>query len=105
MKRLKAAKSKRSYAKKRNPWILDILKDPQFIADINYDPEFLVARTSRKGACAICKGSKFLCGKKRCPIIVRVNSLIRAAPLVRNTEIEGASPPSVFFGTKGYPNL
>jgi len=103
VKRLKIAKSKKSYAKKRNPWILDILKDSRLIADINYDPDYLVTRSSRKGICAICKGSKFLCGKRRCPIIVRVNSLVRTAPLISNTEIEGASPPSVFVGRIGYP--
>jgi len=101
--KLRTASSKKKYAKKRNPWILDILHDSQFIADINYDPDYLVTRSPRKGVCAICKGSKMLCGKKRCPIIVRVNSLIRAAPLVRNKEIEGASPPGVFVGRIGYP--
>jgi len=102
-RKLRIVRSKKKYAKKRNPWILDILNDSQLIADINYDKDYLVARSPKKGICAICKGSKFLCGKKRCPIIVRVNSLIKTAPLVRDTEIEGASPPSVFVGRIGYP--
>ena len=102
-RKLRIVRSKKKYAKKRNPWILDILNDSQLIADINYDKDYLVARSPKKGICAICKGSKFLCGKKRCPIIVRVNSLMKTAPLVRDTEIEGASPPSVFVGRIGYP--
>ncbi len=44
-----------------------------------------------------------LCGKTRCPVMVRVNSFIRAVPLIKGLDIEGASPPSVFVGRIGYP--
>jgi len=103
MRKLKVKRFKKSFAKKRNPWILDIIEDSSLVADINYDPNYLVMRASKKGICAVCKGSKFLCGKTRCPIIVRVNSLLKTVPLIKDTDVNGASPPSVFVGRIGYP--
>ncbi len=46
-----------------------------------------------------------LCGKTRCPVLVRVNSLMSAIPLVKSLNVEGVSPPSVFVGRIGYPNV
>ncbi|MBX5326394.1 hypothetical protein HM002_01545 [Candidatus Bathyarchaeota archaeon A05DMB-4] len=43
-----------------------------------------------------------LCGKSRCPVVVRVNQFFRTAPLL-SEEVDGASPPSVFVGRIGYP--
>jgi len=50
-----------------------------------------------------CKGSKLLCGKTRCPIIVKVNYFLKSVPLMQSEDIAGASPPSVFVGRIGYP--
>lgn len=44
-----------------------------------------------------------LCGKTRCPVILRINSLVRSVPLIKTLDISGASPPSVFVGRVGYP--
>jgi hypothetical protein len=46
-----------------------------------------------------------LCGKTRCPIIVKVNYYLRSAPLMSTEDVSGASPPSVFVGRIGYPNV
>jgi hypothetical protein len=51
----------------------------------------------------ICKGSKLLCGKTRCPILVKVNYFLKSVPLMQSEDIKGASPPSVFIGRIGYP--
>jgi len=32
--------------------------------------------------CALCRGTKFLCGKNRCPVIVRYHSKIKVKPLL-----------------------
>jgi hypothetical protein len=53
----------------------------------------------------ICKGSRLLCGKTRCPIIVKVNYYLRSVPLMSSEDIAGSSPPSVFIGRIGYPNV
>ncbi|UCE97019.1 MAG: hypothetical protein JSV51_04400 [Candidatus Bathyarchaeota archaeon] len=44
-----------------------------------------------------------LCGKTRCPVVVRVNSFMRTIPLIKDLDIDGVSPPSVFVGRIGYP--
>ena len=55
--------------------------------------------------CALCRGTKLLCGKNRCPIIVKYHSRDRIKPLVEKTRISGSSPPSVFIGRIGYPKV
>jgi hypothetical protein len=46
-----------------------------------------------------------LCGKTRCPIIVKANYYLRSVPLMNSEDIAGSSPPSVFIGRIGYPNV
>ncbi len=55
--------------------------------------------------CALCRGTKFLCGKSRCPVIVRYHSKVKVKPLLDSLRPEGASPPSVFIGRIGYPKV
>lgn len=52
--------------------------------------------------CISCKG-KGLCGRTLCPIIERFKSLGNIQKLSNN--IFGASPPSVFIGRYGYPDV
>ncbi|MEM3578645.1 MAG: Nre family DNA repair protein [Candidatus Bathyarchaeia archaeon] len=86
-----------------NVWLLDILKDSGVAADVNYDEGHVFVRASRGGLCVACKGSRFLCGKTRCPIIVRANYFLKSVPLMQSEDVAGASPPSVFVGRIGYP--
>jgi hypothetical protein len=65
--------------------------------------EQIAARASRGSLCVICKGSKFLCGKTRCPILVKVHYYLTSIPLMSSANIDGVSPPSVFIGRIGYP--
>ncbi|MGB9842397.1 MAG: Nre family DNA repair protein [Candidatus Bathyarchaeales archaeon] len=65
--------------------------------------ESIVACASRSSPCALCKGARFLCGKTRCPIMVKVNYYLKSVPLMASEDIAGASPPSVFIGRIGYP--
>jgi len=55
--------------------------------------------------CALCRGTKFLCGKARCPVIVRFHSKVKIKPFVDSLRLDGASPPSVFIGRIGYPKV
>jgi len=55
--------------------------------------------------CALCRGTKFLCGKNRCPVIVRYHAKVKTKPLLNSLRLEGASPPSVFIGRIGYPKV
>ncbi|MGQ9530642.1 MAG: Nre family DNA repair protein [Candidatus Bathycorpusculaceae bacterium] len=90
---------------KRSPnvWLLDILRDSNLGVEIKYDENLLVAKASSSGLCVACKGSRFLCGKTRCPIIVKANYFLKSVPLMQSEDIAGASPPSVFVGRIGYP--
>ena len=64
-----------------------------------------VERKNSTSMCALCRGTKFLCGKSRCPVIVRYHSKIKTKPLVSTLRLGGASPPSVFVGRMGYPKV
>jgi len=88
---------------KENPWILQLIDNPEITADVSYEADLLVAKTWGKGLCVACKGSKFLCGKTRCPLVIRLKSYFRTVPLIRGTDVDGASPPGVFVGRIGYP--
>src|SRR5436309_3359919 len=57
------------------------------------------------GLCVQCRAAKLLCGKPRCPILVRYDSMMRTQPLINGTELDGASPPGVFVGRFGYPKV
>ncbi len=57
------------------------------------------------GLCALCRGTKFLCGKSRCPVIVRYHSRDKINPFINTLKIGGSSPPSVFIGRIGYPKI
>jgi len=62
----------------------------------------LLQTRTKNTLCVVCKGSRMLCGKTRCPVMVRVNQFFRTAPLL-SEDVDGASPPSVFVGRIGYP--
>jgi hypothetical protein len=96
--------SSHKHVDKRSPnvWLFDILKDSNLASDIKNGDE-LLAKASGSGLCVACKGSRFLCGKTRCPIIVKANYFLKSIPLMQSEHIEGASPPSVFIGRIGYP--
>jgi len=64
-----------------------------------------IRRENSTSMCALCRGAKFLCGKSRCPVIVRFHSKAKAKPLVSKLRLGGASPPSVFVGRIGYPKV
>jgi len=55
--------------------------------------------------CAICKGAKMLCGKDRCPILVKFYAKQKTMPMLDSLQLEGSSPPSVFVGRFGYPKV
>jgi len=53
--------------------------------------------------CAICKGGKFLCGKKFCPILERIKFWKTTIENVK--DFVGTSPPSHFVGRAFYPRV
>lgn len=55
--------------------------------------------------CALCKGSRNLCGKQRCPALLNYYIKISKKEILNRREIEGTSPPGVFVGSFGYPKV
>ena len=47
---------------------------------------------TKKGICIKCKGSRLLCGKTRCPLLVRTNYFLKTISLISSKEISGVSP-------------
>ncbi len=59
----------------------------------------------KNGLCSICKGAHRLCGKDRCPLMIKFYSQQRTMPLIDMKDLAGSSPPSVFVGRYGYPKV
>ncbi|MGQ4832316.1 MAG: Nre family DNA repair protein [Candidatus Asgardarchaeia archaeon] len=56
--------------------------------------------------CTLCKGSRHLCGRPVCPILLRIQSAKEISQeFGRRKEFFGSSPPGVFVGEWGYPNV
>ena len=55
--------------------------------------------------CGLCRGTKLLCGKLRCPIIVKYHSRDKIKNKINKLRVGGSSPPSVFIGRVGYPKV
>ncbi len=56
--------------------------------------------------CALCKGYRLLCGRNFCPILRKIR-VVKGVfnELKLGREIFGSSPPSIFVGERGYPNV
>ena len=99
----RVGKAKKQVVGKANPWVLEFLDSPSLVDELNDNKDMWTTKQTSAGLCVACKGSRMLCGKTRCPVMVRVNSFVRAVPLIKSLDIDGASPPSVFVGRIGYP--
>ena len=66
---------------------------------------FDVEKKSGFNLCVLCRGTKMLCGKERCPVLVRFYHYSKVKTLVDDVILDGSSPPSVFIGRIGYPKV
>ena len=89
--------------KKKIPWISHLVDDPRVASDLNVQ-ETVGFKVPSRSFCPACRGSKMLCGKEMCPIVVKFYSFLKVQPLL-DKRVEGSSPPSVFVGRFGYPNV
>ncbi len=70
----------------------------------------MVRPPTEKNICLRCKGSRLLCGKKTCPILLKKSVLKSLVPFelgktLRDVELFGASPPGFFVGHFNYPKV
>lgn len=59
----------------------------------------------KNSLCARCRGTKNLCGRERCPVLVKYYSKMESEPMIDGTYLSGSSPPGVFVGRYGYPKV
>ena len=70
----KARKSKSSL--QENPWLLKLIDDHNLTADINNNKSKFIISSKTSSLCVACKGGKYLCGKTRCPLVVRFSKYL-----------------------------
>jgi hypothetical protein len=90
--------------KPKNAWVRDIVSsDPNIATSLDVTKGFLKLQAPKNGLCAICKGSKMLCGKTSCPVLSRVEAFQKMFKGVKGLTVNGSCAPSVFVGRMGYP--
>lgn len=82
-----------------------LIDDPMLAKELSPSNVDVSYRVPRGSLCVLCKGARMLCGKARCPIVVRLTYYIRSLSRVRGLSLDGSSPPSVFVGRIGYPHV
>lgn len=65
------------------------------------------SETSHEVSCDVCRGNRLVCvqNSPRCPVFLRAKSLVDIEKVVAKTDFFGPSPPGVFLGSYGYPNV
>jgi hypothetical protein len=90
--------------KPKNVWLRDMFtSEPGIGAGLDYTGDYLRMQASQASLCAVCKGSKMLCGKTNCPVVARASSHYKIWRSIKGLTVDGSSPPSVFVGRFGYP--
>jgi len=70
-----------------------------------YRPE--ASEKRREVGCEVCRGNRLVCiqNSSRCPVFLRASKLVDIEKAVSKTSFYGPSPPGVFLGSFGYPNV
>lgn len=55
--------------------------------------------------CLACRGAKMLCGKARCPILLKAEAFVKVKGSIDREHLDGSTPPAVFVGRLGYPKV
>ncbi|MEM2192027.1 MAG: Nre family DNA repair protein [Candidatus Hadarchaeales archaeon] len=84
-------------------WLRGIVPD-NFLRELSIQSKY-PGRATQQNLCIICRGSRMLCGRWRCPVLIRAQSLAKVKPLITSAYIFGSSPPAVFVGRIGYPRV
>ncbi|MDH5685899.1 MAG: hypothetical protein OEY73_05145, partial [Hadesarchaea archaeon] len=85
-------------------WLRDIIA-PKQVGELAAFREIKVAQAPSSSLCLLCKGGRMLCGKLRCPIVAKAQSLAKSSLKITSPHIQGSTPPGVFVGRIGYPKV
>ena len=88
--------------KRRIPWIGHVISD-ETAGDLNLDAHGSEIQVREGSICLACRGGRRLCGKPRCPAILKLYSFIKTKNAVTSNQMTGSSPPGIFVGRIGYP--
>ncbi len=91
--------------KRRIPWIGHVINDERAAGDLNIVKNNIETQVNEESLCLICRGSRLLCGKPRCPAILKLYSFIKVRNQVDSDNMVGSSPPGIFVGRIGYPHV
>jgi len=91
--------------KRKIPWIAHVISDEKIAGDLNVAHDNVEVQTTQGSLCLACRGARMLCGKPRCPAILKLYSYIKVKNLVDTDQIFGSSPPGIFVGRIGYPHV
>lgn len=85
--------------KKRVPWLSSFQTLDQLLELIP------ITRAKKKytSICLVCRGTKLLCGKTKCPILTKLYNYKSIEATLLRKKVEGSSPPAIFIGRYGYP--
>ena len=85
-------------------WLKDVIP-PDRVSELETFSKIEVVRTPSSSLCLLCKGGRMLCGKIRCPIVAKAQSLAKCSRFITSENIQGSTPPGVFVGRIGYPKI
>jgi len=85
-------------------WLNDIIL-PEQTTDLGLLGSIEVASYPSSRLCLLCKGGRMLCGKLRCPVIAKAQSLAKYGQMLDSDVVDGSTPPGVFVGRMGYPQV
>src|SRR2546425_12509761 len=77
---------------RRIMWLSDIMETPEMVADEGLGKSIEVIENPPAYLCLQCRGAKLLCGKPRCPIIVKAQSIARMGSSIE-TELKLTKAP------------
>jgi hypothetical protein len=89
--------------KKRVPWLGHVINDEVTAGEFNLSELNVVPRNG--SLCLACRGGRRLCGKPRCPALIKLYPLLNIRKRMRLDQLDGSSPPGVFVGRMGYPHV
>ena len=99
---MKLGKKSVKKLKRRIPWIEHVINE-ETAGDLNIESPRPELQARKRSLCLICRGSRRLCGRDRCPAILKLYSFMKTKNAVSSNKMIGSSPPGVFVGRIGYP--
>jgi hypothetical protein len=67
--------------------------------------EWHTAHPINEDTCLVCKGSRLLCGKTHCPLLLQLEAIQPLSQRLERTSFVGPSPPALFVGWHQYPTV